>query len=371
MRICIDGRMYNESGIGRYIRNLLVQLQEIDKKNEYCVLHLEKDFSGLNYQKNFQKISADFRWYKISEQIRLLRLLRELKPDLVHFPHFNAPVLYKDKFVVTIHDLIHQHFSMERSTTHGYIVYKLKQFGYRKVFNHAVKTAKEILVPSDFVKNQLVGEWEINSGKVVVTHEAVDGRILDLMASGKWQAVSLREKFGIHKPYIFYVGNAHPHKNVEGLISVFGELREKYPALSLVLSGNDHYFWQRIRKEFQQEGIIYTGKVSDEELVGLYKNALIFVMPSFEEGFGIPVLEAFACGCPVVSSSAGSLSEVGGIAALYFDPRDRGDMVNRIDTVLKSKKVRKELIEKGLKRCGQFSWKKLAQKTLEVYSQCV
>lgn len=368
MRIVIDARMLQESGIGRYIRNLVDQLQIIDQENEYFILHLQEDFHKLSYKQNFRKILADFRWYGLTEQIKLFRIVKLLKPDLVHFPHFNVPVFYQGKFVVTIHDLIHQHFSMARATTHGPVFYQLKRIGYRKVFSTAVQKAKKILVPSEFIKNQLMDDWNINREKVVVTYEAVDEKIIKHKSKIKNQ--KLLKHFNIEKPYIFYVGNAHPHKNVEGLIKAFGNLRVKYPNLSLVLAGSDHYFWQKIKTEFQQAGIIYTGYVSDNELVELYKNAWCFVMPSFEEGFGIPILEAMACGCPVVSSNRGSLPEVAGHAVIYFDPGNQVDMVNKINIVLESENIRQELIKKGLKRYKQFSWKKLAQQTLEVYKQC-
>lgn len=371
-KIIIDGRMINESGIGRYIRNLIANLKILDKKNNYYILHLKNDYDTLVYHNNFHKVLADFRWYEVSEQINLPRLLKSLKPDLVHFPHFNVPIFYDGKFVVTIHDLIHQHFSMERATTHGLAIYKMKQVGYRVVFKSALKKSSIILTPSYSVKRQLMGNWNIDGKKIKVTYEAVDNNIVAAAELMKQVGVDrAKEKFGIKKPYLFYVGNAHPHKNVEGLIRVFGQLRIKYPDLSLVLSGNDHYFWQRIRKEFQHTGVVYTGYVSDEEMVVFYKNAECFVLPSFEEGFGIPILEAMVCSCPVVSSSAGSLVEIGGDACLYFDPTSMDDMIRKISSVLDDKKLRQKLVEKGLKRYKEFSWKDLAKKTLEVYSSCV
>lgn len=371
MRIIIDGRMFQESGIGRYIRNLINHLQVIDNANEYFVLHLKPDYDKINYGKNFHKVLANFRWYGIDEQVKLPALIESIKPDLVHFPHFNIPVFYKGKFVVTIHDLIHQHFSMQRATTHGQLIYKFKQLGYKKVFTEALKKSKKILVPSNFVKNQLVSDWKVNSAKIIVTYEAVDDKIFKLNDSRKNNVNQVLMKFGIKNPYLFYVGNAHPHKNVEGLIKTFLMLKTDYPDLQLVLAGNDHYFWQRIKKEFANQGIIYTGFISDEELVILYQKAQCFVLPSFEEGFGIPLLEAFACSCPVVSSNAGSLPEVGGNGCLYFDPRDPADMERKISSLLKDDKLRGQLKTNGLKRCKEFSWKKLAEETLEVYRECV
>ena len=370
MRIVIDGRMYQESGIGRYIRNLLDNLKKLDERSEYFILHIKSDYDRLVYHTNFHKVLADFRWYGIDEQIKIPRMLNKLKPDLVHFPHFNLPYFYGGKFVVTIHDLIHQHFRMDRATTLNPLTYKLKQLGYNKVFKNAIAKAVKILVPSSYVKNLLTQEWRIQNEKIVVTYEAVDHKILSISKLKISESMDAVKKIGIRPPFIFYVGNAHPHKNVEGLIKAFLQLKEKYPDLSLVLSGHDHYFWQRVKKENKYPGIIYTGYITDEELVAFYKNASCFVMPSFEEGFGIPLLEAMACGCPVVSSNAGALEEVGGDAAVYFDPSDLGDMVDKIDKVLSNGNLTNELIKKGQKRVKFFSWEKLAEQTLEVYKQC-
>lgn len=373
MKIAIDGRMYQESGIGRYIRNLIDQLIVLDKENEYFIFLLKQEYQKKDFSNNrFHKILANFRWYGFSEQVNLLKILNEIKPDLVHFPHFNTPLFYKGKFVVTIHDLIHQHFSMERSTTHGKLIYKLKKLGYKKIFKNSIAKSTKIIVPSDYVKELLIKEWNTDINKITVTHEAVDDKIISIASKMKMQDIQkVMEKFKISGRYIFYVGNAHPHKNVEGLIKAFLKLKEETRDLNLVLSGFDHYFWKRLMAQNQHKGIIYTGYVTDEQLVALYKNAFLFVMPSFEEGFGIPLLEAFACFCPVVSSNAGSLKEIGGDGAIYFDPLNIQEMVTKISQILNSEKLRKELIEKGKKRIKLFNWRKLAKETLEVYTKCV
>lgn len=360
MKIVIDARMCNESGIGRYIRNLISNLQIIDDKNEYFILHLQ---NNLKYRGNFHKINANFKWYGLTEQIKLPGLLKSIKPDLVHFPHFNVPLLYRGKFVVTIHDLIHQHFSMQRATSHGLLIYKLKQLGYKQVFKNALKNSQKILVPSNFVKGQLMENYNINREKIIVTPEAMDDKL--------YLRSDLTRSDLAKTSYIFYVGNAHPHKNVEGLIKAFLILKERNKNLKLILAGADHYFWQRIKKEFKDKDIIYTGYISDEKLAEFYRHAQCFVMPSFEEGYGIPILEAFAFSCPVVSSNAGSLPEVGGDAVIYFNPKDQSDMIQKISNVLDNKKLRQDLVKNGLQRIKLFSWKKLTKQTLEIYQICV
>lgn len=372
MKIGIDARFLNESGVGRYLRNLISRLRVIDKKNQYSILLLKKDYERFEEGKNFKKVLADITWYGFAEQFKLPKLLRELNLDLIHFPHFNVPIFYTGKFVVTIHDLIHQHHNMGRASSLNPFAFKIKQIGYKKVFRCATDKSQKILVPSKSVMELLMREWKVEKEKIAVTHEAVDENILKVERSiTKSACEGILTKFKIKKPYLFYVGNAHPHKNIEGLIRAFRDIREKYQNLSLVLSGYDHYFWQRLKSENQdKEGIIFTGFISDTELVALYKNAAMFVLPSLEEGFGIPILEAMACSCPVVSSDRGSLPEVGGQACLYFNPSSPDDTAEKISSVLDKESLRKALIEKGLKRFRQFSWQELAEQTLEVYNQC-
>ncbi len=368
MTIGIDARLWSESGIGRYIRNLIFNLAEIDNQNEYFVFLLDKNFDSITLPKNFTKVRANYPWYGLKEQVSYPKLLNKYNLDLMHFPHFNVPIFYKGKFVVTIHDLIHQHFQMRRATTHGFLVYKLKQEGYKRVFSSATKKSQKIITVSNYVKNKLTKEWKINPAKIIITTEGVEENILEIAAKVKeTQIKTTLHKFNIKQPFIFYAGNAHPHKNVEGLIKAFLELRKNYQYLQLVLAGQDHYFWQRIKDEYVDKNIIYAGYVTDLELVAFYKSAKEYVVPSFEEGFGIPLLEAMACGCPVVSSNRASLPEVGGDGALYFVPENLKDMSEKIMQVLNNEKLREELIEKGKKRYKQFSWKKLAKETLEIY----
>lgn len=371
MRIGIDARFYNESGVGRYLRNLILNLEVLDKKNEYFIFLQPKDFVIFKTTGNFQKICADYKWYGFAEQFNLPKLLNKYKLDLVHFPHFNVPIFYTGKFVVTIHDLIHQHHSMKRATTLNPFAFQIKQIGYSRVFKHAVYKSQKILVPSKSVEKLLTQEWNVGGEKIIVTPEAVDERILTIAGKMKTAEIeSVMKKFNITAPYLFYVGNAHPHKNLESLIKAFLILQKKYPKLILVLSGYDHYFWQRLKLENQYRNIIYTGFIEDKELVALYKGATAFIMPSYEEGFGIPLLESFASLCPVVSSKAGSLIEVGGKAAVYFDPYNLDDQVLQITKVLGSVDLRKKLILEGKKRVKLFNFKKMAQQTLEVYQEC-
>lgn len=363
MRIGIDARMVNESGIGRYLRNLLVHLQKLDKDNEYYIFLRKEDFLKLKFGQNFTKILANFQWYGVKEQIRFPQLLGQYKLDLVHFPHFNIPILYGCRFVVTIHDLIHQHFQIRRTSTLSPVTFRIKTYGYKLVFKKAVSRSVKILTPTKFVKEQLIDEWKVNPDKIVVTPEAVEEEIIKLSQK--------KMKSLIKGDYLFYIGNVHPHKNIKKLIEAFKIIRQKRPGLKLVLSGKENHFWRRLKDEHHEDGVVYTGYVSDEQMVGLYKYAQAFVMPSLEEGFGIPVLEAMACNCPVVASDIGVIREVGGKAVAYFDPKDEKDMAEKIKKVISSKTIGNKLISLGKDRYQDFSWEKLARQTLEVYYSCV
>jgi glycosyltransferase involved in cell wall biosynthesis len=374
MKIAIDARMWDESGIGRYLRNLVYHLAKLDKKNDYFILLRQKNLD-IKLPKNFTKIKADFSWYGVKEQWEMPGILSKLKLDLVHFPHFNVPILYSGKFVVTIHDLIHQHFQQESTTSKNILTHKIKKYGYKKAFNYALTKSKKIITPTASVKHQLTNEWSVAATKIEVTHEAVEEELVKLVNSRTETVFAhLREKFSITKPYLFYVGNAHPHKNIERLILVFRQLRLTHPELQLVLSGKENYFWKKVLKQVREEevqGIIYTGYITDEEMAALYKNALAFVLPSLEEGFGIPVLEAMAADCPVVASDIPAVKEVGGEVVFLFDASDEVDMRRKLLQVVENSRLRKVLSDRGLKHYKKFSWENLAKQTLEVYLKCV
>lgn len=370
MRIGVDARLINEKGLGRYIKNLLVQLAKIDSKNEYFIFLLRDDYHSLKFPENFQKVLVNFRWYTLKEQTEFPKILKSLNLDILHVPHFNVPVFYSGNIVVTIHDLIHQHIDTKHASTHNILVYKLKKLGYRQVFKKAVTKSKKIITVSKFVKDQLEKEWNISNFRVEVTYEGVDDNFTEAVIKlSRVRQDKILKELGIKQPFLFYVGNAHPHKNIEGIISAFLEIRKSYQYIQLVLAGDDNFFWPRLKRKYKHQDIIFTGKITDEQLAAIYKNAQAFVTASLEEGFGLPLLEAFTAHCPVVSSSRGSLPEIGGDAAVYFDPTNMEDMISKITQVLNSDKLRQALIEKADKRVKYFSWEKMAKETLKIYKQ--
>jgi glycosyltransferase involved in cell wall biosynthesis len=367
MKIGIDIRLYGESGNGRYLRNLLKNLYEIDSENSYVLFCLKKDLEEVTrlYGVRWKIVVADFYWYTFKEQFVLPFLLYRENLDLAHFPHFNIPLLYFKPFVVTIHDLTHFTFAMERASTHSVVTYRIKHAAYSLAFWWAVTFSRKIFAVSEYVKQDIIKKFGTNEEKIMVTYEAADSLLAN--DSGVSQ-----EAISVKGDYFLYVGNAHPHKNIEFLIRSFQELRKKRHDIYLVLVGKESYFWERIAewmtKEKLDEKVLYLGFVSDSQLNYLYKNAIAYVMPSLSEGFGLPILEAMQHDCPVISSDATCLAEIGGVAALYFDPKNIQSCVDSMELVLSDPAKRDELRSKGRVQVNKFSWKKMAEQTKQSYS---
>lgn len=374
MRIGIDARFYGPKGkgLGRYTEKLIKNLENVDSDNEYVIFLRRENFSEYEPEnENFKKVEADLKWYSLDEQLKMPGLIKKYKIDLMHFPHFNVPVLYRGDFVVTIHDLILLRFPTKRATTLGPLLYKIKYLGYKLAINLAVKRAKKVITVSQFTKVDLVNYFKIKPQKIEVTYEACDG-----VESGQLSIpeAGFLDKNKISKPYLLYVGNAYPHKNLEGLIAAYKKFKKKNNfSYQLVLVGKEDYFYKRLKQNAYGEGllhdnsVVFFGFASQKDLAYLYSRASLYIFPSFIEGFGLPGLEAMSFGLPVISSNTSSLPEILGNAAIYFNPKDQNDIVSKIETVLNDKKLRSNMVDKGYDQVKKFSWESCAQETRKIY----
>ncbi len=369
MRIGIDARFYGSvgKGLGRYTQKLIENLERIDNRNSYFIFLRKENWNEYRPRnKNFNKVLADVPWYSLKEQIFMPRILKKYQLDLVHFPHFNIPLFYKGKFVITIHDLILFHFPTKRASTLSRFFYFVKLLGYRLVIRKAVKKSRAIITVSKYTKEDIIENFKIDPDKIIITYEAVD-----ILTQG---AADSRErilgKYGIIKPYLLYVGNAYPHKNLERLLLAFKEVLKKHSHLYLVMVGGEDYFYARLKKfvrENKIDGVIFAGYVAEEHLPTVYREAVLYVFPSLYEGFGLPPLEAMARNIPVASSSSSCLPEVLGDAVYYFDPEGISEIAGAIEEVAVNNELRRKLIQAGQARVRRYSWRKLAEKTLKVY----
>ncbi len=175
MKILLDGRFYGleNAGLGRYTMNLIDSLNGLDSKNSYVLLLRKKYFDNLKVPKNWEKVEADFKHYGADEQVKLPKLINKYNPDITHFLHFNVPINFKGKYLVTIHDMIMHRQSGRDATTLSYPVYLVKRLMYKKVFSSAVLNSQKIIVPSEFVKKEIVNYFKVPQEKVVVTYEGI------------------------------------------------------------------------------------------------------------------------------------------------------------------------------------------------------
>lgn len=379
MRIGIDARFYGSvgKGLGRYTERLIEALEVEDTENEYLIFLRQENFDEyVPTSKLFTKVKADYAWYGFAEQFLYPWQLWRAHLDLVHFPHFNVPLLYPGRFIVTIHDLILLRYPTVRNTTRFSLWYWCKFLAYRFVIRSACFRAKRVVAVSRFTESDLLDEFPFLSGRLSVTLEGVshtcffvnEERSLSLLDRFKLIRHSQeRRNERIHRdiiqPYFLYVGNAYPHKNLD----LIADMAKRFPEYQFVLVGREDFFYQRLRQRVSLENVRFTGFLSDAEISVLYRYGMAYIFPSLYEGFGLPPLEAMSYGLPVIASDRGSLPEVLGDAALYFDPENPDEFATCLRQVATQSPIRESLRKKGYQRVRLFKWSNMAKRTKAIY----
>jgi glycosyltransferase involved in cell wall biosynthesis len=360
-RITIDAR-WLLGGIGAYIEHLLEGFAQ--SSNGFTIEAITRPQHAKTVAQWCDHLRiVDIPIYTLAEQVAIPRAAKEA--DLLHIPHYNAPLLHRGKLLVSIHDVIHL-------TDPAYRKNPGIQLYAKPMLRLAARKADHIITVSDYSKAQIVEHLGVPSEKVTTIHRVVNEQFCCFDRKGA--ADTVFGELQIKQPYVLYVGNLKPHKNVSVLLRAFALLRKRIETpLQLVVLGEDEKWAKPI---FEEAGVLgieneahFIPQVSRELLPKLYAAASLLVMPSRVEGFGLPVLEAMASGTPVVCSNAASLPEVAGNAALYFDPSNFEELAGAIKRVLDSKDLQDDLRKKGLLRAEQLAWKKSVEKHLQVYEQ--
>lgn len=378
MRIGIDCRMFKSSftGIGRYTFELVKNLQklsiegsELVAKNEYVLFFNDPEFSAFTPSApNFTKVLVNAEHYSITEQTKFLSILNSQHLDLMHFTHFNAPIRYKKPFVVTIHDITHTLFPGKKMKGLPY------RLAYQKVIKSAIQKSKKIIAVSNNTKQDLKNIFHAPEDKIQVVYEGVNDEFHPLNDQQRDEASkTLFEKYGITKPYLLYTGVHRYHKNLVRLIQAFKILTAKNPDLKLVITGKDDPLYPEVNEEVFHQAVqgkvVFTGLVSEDDLIALYNLSLAYVFPSLYEGFGLPVLEAMQCGTAVCASSVSSIPEIAGEQnAVFFNPLDPVDMSAKIEQVISDQAFQWRLIQNGFNRVKDFSWDKMAKEIAQIYN---
>lgn len=368
--IGIDARMYGpaQTGIGNYIKHLINNLAEIDKNNNYVIFLLGKEYDNFKVPAaNFRKVRVTAHWYSWKEQAILPFEFLNEDLDLVHFPHFNSPILYPGKSVVTIHDITPFFFPGHKMNS------LVRRSAFRLVFRSSIKKAERVIAVSNSTKGDIVKYFGLNVGKITVIYEGVDENFRILPNRDKIRE-ELMARYGISKPFIFYTGVWRNHKNIVGLIKAFAIFKKELgSSYQLVLGGKEDPFYPEVKKTIHELGlekdIVCPGFIPAGELCQFYNICSVFVVPSFYEGFGLVGLEAFASGAPVISSRITSLPEVLGESAVYFDPNDHKEMAGAMKKVLFGNDLREKMIQSGQRRVEDFSWRRMAEETFKIYNQ--
>lgn len=372
--VLIDARMYGltHAGIGRYIMNLVANLPFVSEGKVKYKLVVKKD--QLKAIKNelgnrFEYIPASSSHYSIAEQFEIPAIIQKTKPDLIHFPHFNAPVFCQKKYLLTVHDLIKHYFRGKETTTKLSFLYWPKYLGYRLLSWLVIKRAKAIIVPSQWWKKKLADKFSVSKNKITVTWEGVGETFLKQKAASQQKTL---KKYGLKKDSFFvYTGSVYPHKNVERLVRAMTRIKNENISLAIICSRNT--FSKRLEKTVKklnaESRINFLGFVPDKEMKPIYSASLALVQPSLMEGFGLTGLEAMASGCPVASSNTSCLPEIYGNAAVYFDPKSDEQLLETLNSLIGNEKLRDSLIAKGAKRLALFSWKNTAKETVKVYQK--
>jgi glycosyltransferase involved in cell wall biosynthesis len=365
MKIAFDLRRIGNPGIGRYMKCLAESITAQAPEHEYLLI-LPPQSERLVHAPNAQKLCTPIKYYSFREQFELPRILSRHRVDLLHSPHFLLPLVRPCPAVATIHDVIYMACPQDLSSLAGRLYYRL-------IMTACSRMATCLITDSEHSKNEIVRYLHADPAKIEVVYPAVDPFFQS--AVGPAEVASVRSTFGIDRDYLLSVGIYKPRKNHARLLKAFQLLHKSGVQSQLVIAGPLGEGESLLRGLVQELGIaehvIFTGFVNDADLRALYSGARVYGCPSLYEGFGFTVLEAMACGTPVVCSSATSLPEVAGKAALYFDPHKPEEMASQLFLAFSNESVRAALIADGRRNLLRFSWEETARQTLAVYHQAL
>ncbi len=369
LHIAIDARRIRDFGIGTYIRSLVHALAAIDSTNQYTLVSGPGDVRTLaGLPENFHTAIYGKDDHAHPDHLLFPLFLRGLSPDLVHIPLNRVPLLMIKPYVVTIHDMANLFFEDQSG-----LRLRLRRFRFRR----GLVRANRVIAVSEATKRDVQNLMSIPSERIRRVYNAPDPEFARASGPGVEEKQRILERYQINYPFLLYAGNIRRHKNVPRLVEAFAVVREQlashpvYHDLRLVIIGDTISQYPQVRqaviKSKMEHHVRFLGFVPFDTLRCFYESASAFVFPSRYEGFGLPPLEALACGTPVVTSNTSSLPEVVGDAAVLVKPENVFDIARGIREVLLDDHLRVELIRRGHEQAARFSWERTAKQVLEIY----
>jgi glycosyltransferase involved in cell wall biosynthesis len=373
LHIVIDARRIRDFGIGTYIRSLIVALGGIDRANRYTIVTNSAGIGELaGLPENFGTALFNRSDHAPLDHVVFPLFLRGLSPDLVHIPLNRVPLFMIRPYVVTIHDMANLLFEQEASD----LRMQLRQFRFKR----GLMRADRVIAVSEATKREVQNKLGVPGERICRVYNAPDPGFFARAANGPAQHQIL-ERYQINYPYLLYAGAIRRHKNIPRLVEAFAVVRDQlaghpvYKDLRLVIIGDTISRFPSVRqaviKSRVEHAVRFLGFVPFETLRCFYESAAAFVFPSRHEGFGLPPLEAMACGAPVVASNVSSLPEVVGDAALQINPENVFDIARGIRDVLLNEELRARMIRRGREQAARFSWSWTARQVLEIYQEVV
>ena len=376
MKIGIEGqRLFRKKkhGMDMVALELIRNLQKIDHENEYFVfVKPDDDDSVLKETSNFKIIRLEGGSYPQWEQIALPKAAKEAGCEILHCTSNTAPINCSIPLVVTLHDIIYMESSYLRILTGSATPYQKFGNAYRKlVIPRIIKISRKIITVSHFEKNR-IGEFFGMKGdaRLTAVYNGVSEHFKPVTDQAEIKRV--KEKYHLPDHFFFFLGNTDPKKNTKGTLKAFSDfIKQTGSDHKLVMLDYDRSELEKILDEIGDRSlldrIVLTGYVVNTDLPSIYCQSQVFLYPSLRESFGIPMLEAMACGVPVITSNTSSMPEVAGNGALIIDPFNPEEITNGIVQILNNPEMREELIKNGFQQAAKFSWKAMAESVLEIY----
>jgi glycosyltransferase involved in cell wall biosynthesis len=373
LHIVIDARRIRDFGIGTYIRSLIHALGGIDPTNRYTIVSDPAGMSELEgLPKNFSTAVYARSDHSTFDHVLFPLFLRGLAADLVHIPLNRVPLLMVRPYVVTIHDMANLFFEEEASR----VRMQLRRYRFRR----GLARADRVIAVSEATKRDVENVMGIPPARIRRVYNAPDPGFFERASKGNGvEQDKILERYQINYPYILYAGAIRRHKNIPRLVEAFAVVRDQlaghslYHDLRLVIIGDNISRYPSVRqaviKSRVEQAVRFLGFVPFDTLRCFYESAAAFVFPSRYEGFGLPPLEAMACGAPVVASNVSSLPEVVGEAAVQINPENVFDIARGIREVLLDEELRARLIRRGREQAARFSWNWTARQVLEIYNE--